>query len=185
MNYTILVTPSQELICTNYIPIYFCEKNFDRFKFLIPLEYRNMIPTLQIILPDGKTGKIFACQYEAEEYKGHLVSYVDITEQLTAYVGGMKMWFTFFGEDQNSIVKTEYGKVEVLPHEGFSEVIPDSDITADIMTEIQSIKASISVMSKNKADNITVDNENNKLKLLSEGNVISEVTLPEEVTWKF
>lgn len=87
MDYVILVTPDKFLITTKRIPIFKGEKNVDCFKFLFPISYQDTIPTAQIILPDGGTGKVKMCTFEETLYKGHLVCKIDITEDLTAYSG--------------------------------------------------------------------------------------------------
>lgn len=58
MDYIMLVTDDKEIISTRRIPIFNGEQNSDNLKILFPLSVEDTSPTLQVILPDGKTGKI-------------------------------------------------------------------------------------------------------------------------------
>ena len=96
MDFTILTKSDKNMIITSPISIFKGEKNFDRLKFYFPSYCKNTIPTLQVILPDGKTGKVKACVFEDELYKDYLIVYVDVIDALTAYAGDMTLWFTLF-----------------------------------------------------------------------------------------
>lgn len=182
MEYVMLVTDNKEIITTKRIPIYSGEKNTDKFKFLFPSEMIDTTPTLQIILPDGVTGKIKPCAFEEDLYKERLVTYVDITEELTAYSGNMVMWFTIFGNSQDTTMKTDMHNVNIMEHKGFTAVHPESDI--DIVESITELKNAVNLLKNNKADDLKLDNETNKLQLQSNGKTIAEVELPDDVTWE-
>lgn len=183
MDFTILIKQDKNLLITSPISIYKGEKNFDRLKFYFPSYCENLIPTLQVILPDGKTGKIKACVFEEEMYKDHYVVYVDVIEALTAYSGEMRLWFTLFGETQDVTVKTGILNIAVQDHEGFSSLIPDSDIGTDMLSSITELKLEVEHLKVTKADNLIVDNESSQLILKSGTDVIAYVDLPQEIEW--
>lgn len=181
MEYVMLVTEDKNLLTTKAIPLYKGEKNVDRIKILFPKNCLDTTPTLQIILPDGKTGKVKVCNFEEELYKDHLVVFVNVIDELTAYAGDMKMWFTLFGNTQDSTMKTDFSCIEVLDHEGFSSLTPDSDV--DVVSAITELKVAVEKLKTSKADDLEIDNETNKLRLLSGDDLLAEVDLPQEVEW--
>lgn len=183
MDYTILLRENKDLIITKSIPIYKGEKNYNKFRFLFPQEYSDMLPILQVILADEKTGKITECSFLNEEYKNKKVIEVPISEEITAYAGQIKLWFTLFGSRQSSTIKTSILNVNIEDHEGFSGVNPDSDISSDVSAHILELKAEIELLKSTKADNIKIDNDSNELILISNGETIAKATLPEDVDW--
>lgn len=183
MDFTILTKSDKNMIITSPISIFKGEKNFDRLKFYFPSYCKNTIPTLQVILPDGKTGKVKACTFENELYKDYLIVYVDVIDALTAYAGNMTLWFTLFGETQEKTMKTGLLNIEVQDHEGFSSLIPDSDVGTDMLSSITELKLEVEHLKVTKADNLIVDNESSQLILKSGAEVIAYVDLPQEIEW--
>lgn len=181
MDYTILVKQDKNLLVTSPLSIFKGEKNFDTLKFFFPIQCEHTIPTLQVILPDGKTGKIKACNFEEELYKNHLIVKVDVIDALTAYAGDMIVWFTLFGETQDTTMKTGMTKICVQDHEGFSSLTPDSDV--DIISQITELQLSVDTLKHTKADNMVIDNEKNQLILKSGDETLVYVDLPQEIEW--
>ena len=181
MDYIMLVTDDKEIISTHRIPIFNGEQNSDNLKILFPLSVEDTSPTLQVILPDGKTGKIMHCKFEDEIYKNRLVCNVPISKELTAYSGTIQIWFTFFGNTQESTTKTHIGTVDVLEHKGFSSIKPDNDV--DVVESITELQNTVNMLKIQKGDSITID-ENNALCLQANGETIAKVDLPDDVTWE-
>ena len=185
MDYTMLVR-DKELFTSIPCPIYQGEHNADTFKFIIPEEYVGTVPTLQIILPNN-TGKIKSCELSEEPYKEtYRTIFVPITDVITKYEGDMQIWLTFFptaGDEQ--VIKTSISYVPVLKHEGFSNIgggeFEDVD---EIVQKITQLDVSVKNLQETKADGLKLDNETNVLSLMSGDKEISNVILPDDVTWE-
>lgn len=183
MDYTILLNADKELITTRRIPIFVGEKNVDKFKIIIPIDYEDRVPTLQMILPDGKTGKIKVCEYEPEIYKDRFyVINVDIVSELTQYPGYINMWLIFFGTTQEKTSKTSQLEVEIIDHEGFSVIEPDTP-SEDIVQQITELQIAVNSLRENKGDTVKFDEDTNTLQLMSGETVLSTCEIPDDVTW--
>ena len=183
MDYTILLNADKELIATRRIPIFVGEKNVDKFKIIIPIDYEDRVPTLQMILPDGKTGKIKVCEYEPEIYKDRFyVMNVDIVSELTQYPGYINMWLIFFGTTQEKTSKTSQLEVEIIDHKGFSAIEPDTP-SEDIVQQITELQIAVNSLRENKGDTVKFDEDTNTLQLMSGETVLSTCEIPDDVTW--
>ena len=129
MDYVILCTEDRRLIQTSPLLLYKGEENYDTFKLLFPTQYAHMTPLIQMILADG-TGKEFQCNYSYDDYKGKKIVELQISKEMLLTDGDIQLWATL--SDANSLVKTSKTKISVLNHDGFGQIIPDTEIQPEI-----------------------------------------------------
>lgn len=184
MEYVILMNKDKELITTIPSPVYQGEYNSTKLKFIIPKIYINLIPTLQIILPNN-TGKIRICTFDEGLYKDNwLTITIPVVAALTKYAGNSQLWISFLSQDgQETTVKTSFGELKIIEHKGYSDIVDNEfeDINT-ITQDITELKVAVKTLENTKATSIKL--ENNNLCLVSGDNLLSTVELPDDVTWE-
>lgn len=179
-----LLTRDKELHLTKKCKIYTGENLSAVLRILIPVEYEELTPVLQIVLPNGD-GKIRQCTYESELYNGMREIWIPVKSVLTQIPGVLKMWLTFFGE-QEELIKSGYGELEVEEHKGFG-VQPDDDgeyESVDIVEQLLALKTDVATIRQSTVTNIVLDDDAHKLQYMSRDAVLGEVTLPNDVSWE-
>lgn len=184
MECVMLLTRDRELHLTKKCKIYTGENLSSVLKILVPAEYERFTPVLQVILPNGE-GKIRQCTYESEQYNGLWKIQLPIKSVLTQISGVLKMWLTFFG-DQNELIKSGYGELKVEAHKGFgAELDGDGEYeSVDIVEQLLTLKADVATIRESTVTNIVLDDTAHKLQYMSGDAVLGEVALPNDISWE-
>lgn len=167
--YTIKMCNDKSLLTIKHQPIYSGENNSNTIDFFIPKIYESRdlseaIVQFDYILPNGVSGFCTLNKDEKGTYEDFNLYELIITSYLTFLTGRVRFWLTISNEaDGDMIIKTSESYFDVIPSVNVTYGKEDID---RIQKEIQDLRAT-------KADNITMDNNQN-LSLLADGNPIGD-----------
>lgn len=140
--YIILVTDNHELIATNRERIMQRSNLVNNMCFLVPQTYDNLDMSkaticLEYLTPVGHEYKSEILTVSDELYQNHLQYTLPFNTALTKEPGDveLQLTFTFVEMDEDGVVsqyvrKTSTTKVTIVPIAAWSDVIPDSALTA-------------------------------------------------------
>lgn len=184
--YTILVTDDNRLMTTNKERIIQRSKLVDNFWFLVKPEYNgcNMADCtvlLEYLRPVSKRYETEILNLSEETYNGYLKYELPINTEFTEEAGELELQLSFIYVDLdaegNSIQKVRktapVHKVDICPISAWSDVIPDSTLTAVdqrlimVNAQIKAIEEMQTAYNNSKADNITYDKDKNELQLMA------------------
>lgn len=191
--YTILVTSNNELVTSVKERIMQRSKLVDNLHFLVEQDYKgyamaDFTVTLEYILPVSREYKTETLVLSEELYKDRLEYKLPFDTNLTKEAGKVELQLTFtyidMDESGNGIQrvrKTSSTTIEIIPISAWSDIIPDSALSAldqRLIKQDAQIKAlaelAIESAQNNGADNLIYNNEDETLQLSSNGIAIGD-----------
>lgn len=140
--YTILVEDNHSLVTTQRERIMQRSKLVNKMHFLVPSNYDGLDMTdatvcLEYLKPISKEYKSEILTLSEELYKGHLEYVLPFDTELTAEHGQLELQLTFtyvlmddYGNVSQHVRKTEPTTITIVPIAAWSDIIPDSALTA-------------------------------------------------------
>ena len=194
--YVILVNKDNSLIVTQKERIMQRSKLVDTLWFLVPPDYNehnmaNFTVLLEYVLPISKKYRNEILSIANETYKGYLIYKLPVDTMLTDEHGDIELQLSFIsveldvsGTPVQRVRKTSPTSITIIPISAWSDIIPDSALSAidqriiKTDAQIKALNDMNNALFYSKADDISYDKENNELQLLSCGRQIgSKVTL--------
>lgn len=185
--YTILVCDDNSLLITEKERIMQRSKLTDTLQILVPQLYKgnsmeDYTVQLEYILPCSRRYCSEILTISKDKYKEHLVYSLPFDTTLTAEAGKLELQLTFAktelndkGEGVQRIRKTSTTQIEVTPISAWSDIIPDSALSAidqrliKIDAQVRALDEMNQIIASEKADNIKYDEDTNELQLLASG----------------
>ena len=170
--YAIKMNSDKSLVTTIHASIYQNERNTDTLVFLIPKEYEKHTRAdcslmLRYILPDG-TPNSEVLEMRAEPYNNDYYQYhLGITTKFTAIPGEIELWLNAYNPYNDLILNTSSVIVEITEVKEIPPVIPEESTE-----QIRILMGRVSVLEKEKADNIIINNNEQYIQLSSDGNPV-------------
>jgi hypothetical protein len=183
--YTIVVKKDHSLSSPRKERIMQRSKLVDTLWFLVEpyyddLDIASCTVMLEYVLPVSRKYCTEFLTLSDEMYKDHLKYVLPFDTNLTSEAGEIELQLTFayvglneYGKGVQRTRKTSSTSIYITPITAWSDIIPDSALTAldqRIIKQDAQFKALVELsesIANNKADNIEYDYENNELQLLS------------------
>lgn len=188
--YTILVNDNNELVTTVKERIMQRSKLVDNLHFLANPMYKNVdmsgfTVTMEYVLPVSREYKTETLVKSSALYKGQLEYVLPFDTCLTKEAGKIEIQLTFTrvyldaeGKAKQQVRKVGPATVTIVPVTAWSDIIPDSALSALdqrlIMVDamINAANEMNQYMFENKADDISYNEETNELQLMAAGNAV-------------
>lgn len=194
--YTILVCDDNSLMTTKRERIMQRSKLVDNLQFLVPQFYNeedmsDYTVQLEYILPCSRKYCTEILNLSDEMYKDHLRYLLPFDTKLTSEHGEIEIQLTFAkteldvnGKGIQKVRKTSTTTINIIPISAWSDIIPDSALSAiderliKMDAEIRALDEMNQIIANTKADNIKYNETENSLQLLSgEKEIGDKVTL--------
>ena len=194
--YTILICDDNSLMTTKRERIMQRSKLVDNLQFLVPQFYNEYDMSeytvqLEYILPCSKKYCTEILELSNEMYQDHLRYLLPFNTNLTSEAGEIEIQLTFvkaeldvYGKDIQHVRKTSTTKINIVPIAAWSDIIPDSALSAiderliKLDAQMRGLNEYMDVLDSSKADNIQYNESENSLQLLSGNKEIgNKVTL--------
>ena len=193
--YVILVNDDNTLLTTKRERIMQRSKLFDTFWFLANPIYRDYDMTgctvlLEYTLPVSRKYCTEILVLDAERHEGHLKYTLPIDTNLTTEAGDIELQLSFilsdlddFGNSIQRVRKTMTSVVTITPISAWSDIIPDSALTAldqriiKMDAQIKAINEANEMVDKTKADNISYNENTRELQLMANGEAVGDVVV--------
>lgn len=191
--YTILVTESNELYGSNKERIMQRSKLVDNLIFIVDHIYKGIDMTdatvmLEYVLPVSREYKTVLLTLSEERYEGCFLQYkLPFDTDLTSQAGSLELQLTFayteldaYGNGIQRVRKTSPTTIEIVPISAWSNIVPDSALSAldqrliKLDSQMRALDEMNQVIINEKADNIKYNEETNELQLTSRGNEIGD-----------
>ena len=190
--YTILLNESNELTTSVRERIMQRSKLVDSLHFLVDPVYKGIdmsdfTVTMEYIMPVSREYKTENLIKSDSLYKGKLEYTLPFDTNLTKEAGKIEVQLTFTKVELNAdgrakqyVRKTRSTTVTILPISAWSDIIPDSALTAldqrllMVDSMINAANDMNNYLSETKADNIVVDKETNTIQLTANGMPIGD-----------
>ena len=190
--YTLLVNDNNEIITTVKERIMQRSKLVDNLHFLVNQKYKehdmsDFTVMMEYILPVSREYKTEILVKSDELYKDKLEYKLPFDTSLTKEAGKIELQLTFVkaemdvdGNVTQRVRKTGSTTITIVPVEAWSNIIPDSALSALdqrlIMTEamINAANETLALIDSTKADNMVYDKETNVLQLTANGQLIGD-----------
>lgn len=192
--YTILLDSNKELIISQRTKLYQKENLVDKIQFLLPTEYEGIdltqfIVNLKYVDQIGKS-HVETLVKDDELYLGHIRCVLPVETKFNNYAGNLHIHLTLSYLDidnmKNYIMHTKELVIEISSVSELYSFDADAalEVADQMALEFEAKCKALELMgdsySKNKADNIILDKENDIIYLTSEGQKIgSEIHLGE------
>lgn len=191
--YTILVNDRNEIVTTVKQRIMQRSKLVDTMQILVNpiyngLDMSKFTATLEYMSPQTQTYRTDTLVLSDDLYKEKLEYKLPIDTKITKEAGDVEITITFtyvemddLGNITQRSRKAGPGHITVIPHQAWSNLIPDEALTAIdqrlIQAEmlIQAANDYNSYLDETKADNIILNEEDGTVQLTSNGKVIGDV----------
>lgn len=190
--YTILVNDNNELVTTVKERIMQRSKLVDNLHFLANPMYKNVdmsefTVTMEYVLPVSREYKTETLVKSSALYKGQLEYALPFDTCLTKEAGKIEIQLTFIrvyldaeGKAKQQVRKVGPATVTIVPVTAWSDIIPDSALSA-LDQRLIMVDAMINAANEmnqyifeTKADDISYNEETNELQLMAAGNVIGK-----------
>lgn len=183
--YTILVCDDNSLMTTKRERIMQRSKLVDNLQFLVPQFYNeedmsDYTVQLEYILPCSRKYCTEILNLSDEMYKDHLRYLLPFDTKLTSEHGEIEIQLTFAkteldvnGKGIQKVRKTSTTTINIIPISAWSDIIPDSALSAiderliKMDAEIRALDEMNQIIANTKADNIKYNETENSLQLLS------------------
>lgn len=190
--YVILVNDDNTLLTSQKSRIMQRSKLVDELWFLANQTYNgyNMADCtvlLEYVLPASHEYHTEILTLSEDLYEKKLKYLVPVDTKLTVEPGDIEVQLSFIysdlDEDGNSIQrvrKTSSEKITIVPITAWSDIIPDSALTAldqriiKMDAQIKAINDANKSVNKNKADNLSYDKDSNAIQLTADGKPIGD-----------
>ena len=195
--YTLLLNDNNELVTTVKERIMQRSKLVDNLHFLVDQTYKGISMSdftvmMEYITPVSKEYKTEILVKSEELYKQMLEYKLPFDTCLTKEAGKIEVQLTFLKVDLDTsgnsiqrVRKTSKAVIDIVPISAWSNVIPDSALTALdqrlIMVDamLNAANEMTQELYETKADNVTYDKETQCLQLIANGNPIGDKILLE------
>ena len=194
MAYTFLLGEDNCLVASRREVIMQRSKLVDEVNFLVAPEYKtvennmslfNVI--LEYILPVSKEYHTLELVQDPEGYQEYLLYKVPFDTNLSSEAGDIQMQLTFIyvgldadGNDVQKVRKTKVGKLHVTPVAAWSDIIPDSALSAldqriiKTQAQINELGYYAQVAMENQVDNLKYDDVSETLQLMAGKNKVGD-----------
>lgn len=190
--YTILVCDDNSLMTTKRERIMQRSKLVDNLQFLVHKFYNeedmsDYTVQLEYILPCSKKYCTEILKLSNEMYKDHLRYLLPFDTKLTSEHGEIEIQLTFvkteldiYGKDIQRVRKTSTTKINIVPISAWSDIIPDSALSAiderliKLDASMRAMNGYLDVIDSNKVDNLVYDSNEDALHLMAGDKVIGD-----------
>lgn len=190
--YTLLLSENNQLITTVKERIMQRSKLVDNLHFLVEPDYKGIDMSgftvmLEYLTPVSREYKTEILVKSDEMYKDKLEYKLPFDTNLTKEAGNVELQLTFAkvsldadGRSQQQIRKTSPATITIVPISAWSDIIPDSALTALdqrlIMVDsmLNAANEFNQYLSETKADNIVYDEEGQYIQLTANGTPIGD-----------
>lgn len=190
--YVVLVNDDNTLTASKKERIMQRSKLFDTLWFLAPPTYNDYDMSLctvvmEYVLPVSKKYCSDILELSDDGYQEYLKYVVPVDSNLTAEPGEVELQLTFIysdldenGESVQRVRKTSTAKINIVPINAWSDIIPDSALSAldqriiKIDSQLKEIADISDAYSASKADNLKYDADAQTLQLMSGVNEIGD-----------
>ena len=192
--YTILVNSDNSLLATNRETIMQRSKMVDKLVFIVDQSYNeisdlaNSTVLLEYLRPVSKKYETEILTLSDERYKDQYIQYfLPFNTNFTAEAGDLEIQLTFVqteidtnGNSIQRVRKTKTTNIHITPISAWSDIIPDSALSAldqrliKMDAQIRAMDEMNQIAIDEKADGIIYNNETNELQLTSNGEVIGD-----------
>lgn len=185
--YVILVNDDNTLTTTIRSRIMQRSKLFDDLLFLVKPEYNGHSMSkctvlLEYVLPASKKYRTEILVMSEDMYEGYLKYSLPVDTKMTTEPGDIELQLSFVysdldinGHDIQRVRKTVPTSLTITPISAWSDIIPDSALTAldqriiKMDAQMKALNEMSVSISQNKADDIAYNEDTNELQLVAEG----------------
>lgn len=192
--YSIVVTDDNRLVTTNKERIIQRSKLVNDFWFLVKPEHNGLnmadcTVLLEYVRPVSRRYETEILDLSNETYNDYLKYVLPINTEFTEEAGAVELQLSFIYVDLdaegNAVQKVRktapVHKVDIVPISAWSDIVPDSTLTAVdqrlimVNAQIKAVEEMQTAYNNSKADNITYDNTTNELQLMAGSSRIGDV----------
>lgn len=185
--YTILICDDNTLMTTKRERIMQRSKLVDTLQFLVPQFYRGLNMSdctvqLEYILPCSKKYCTEILELSDEMYKDHLKYLLPFDTKITSESGEIQIQLTFVKTDLDTkgngvqrVRKTSATTIDVIPISAWSDIIPDSALSAiderliKLDAQMRGMNELANLLNDNQVDNLVYDSKEDTLQLSAKG----------------
>lgn len=194
--YVIKINEDNTLVATQKERIMKRSKLVDNLVFLVRPEYKgydmsDSTVVMEYILPISRMYKTVTLVKSEDMYNGFLKYTIPFDTDLTSEAGEIEFKLTFaladIDADGNKIQrvrKTDAGTIQIIPTSAWSDIIPDSALSALDQrlikqdAQMKELREISEVLSDTKADNLRYNTSNGELQLVAGSKAIgNKVTI--------
>lgn len=183
--YTILICDDNSLMTTKRERVMQRSKLVDNLQFLVPQFYNELNMSdctvqLEYILPCSKRYCTEILELSSEMYKDHLKYLLPFDTNLTSEAGEIEIQLTFVrtnldtkGNGVQYVRKTSTTKINIVPISAWSDIIPDSALSAiderliKLDAQMRGLNDYMNVLDNNQVDNLVYDDKSETLQLMA------------------
>ena len=194
MAYTFLLNDDNSLTTSRREVIMQRSKLVDEIHFLVAPEYKtaenNMSlfsVVLEYILPTSKKYHTLELVQDAEGYQEYLRYIVPLDSNFSSEAGDIELQLSFIfvgldvdGNGVQKVRKTKPAKLHITPVAAWSDIIPDSALSAldqriiKTQAQINELGYYAQVISENQVDNLVFNGKNDTLQLMAGSNTVGD-----------
>ena len=185
--YTILICDDNTLMTTKRERIMQRSKLVDTLQFLVPQFYNGLNMSdctvqLEYILPCSKRYCTEILELSDEMYKDHLKYLLPFDTKITSEAGEIQIQLTFVKTDLDAkgngiqrVRKTSTTIIDVIPISAWSDIIPDSALSAiderliKLDAQMRGMNELANILNDNQVDNLVYDENSDTLHLSAKG----------------
>ena len=185
--YTILICDDNTLMTTKRERIMQRSKLVDTLQFLVPQFYRGLNMSdctvqLEYNLPCSKKYCTEILELSDEMYKDHLKYLLPFDTKITSESGEIQIQLTFVKTDLDTkgngiqrVRKTSATTIDVIPISAWSDIIPDSALSAiderliKLDAQMRGMNELANLLNDNQVDNLVYDSKEDTLQLSAKG----------------
>lgn len=185
--YTILICDDNSLMTTKRERIMQRSKLVDNLQFLVCKFYNeedmsDYTVQLEYILPCSKRYCTEILELSNEMYKDHLRYLLPFDTKLTSEHGEIEIQLTFvkteldvYGKGVQHVRKTSTTKINIVPISAWSDIIPDSALSAiderliKLDAQMRGMDEYLNVLDSSKVDNLVYNSQEDTLQLSANG----------------
>ena len=197
--YTILICDDNTLMTTKRERIMQRSKLVDTLQFLVPQFYRGLNMSdctvqLEYILPCSKKYCTEILELSDEMYKDHLKYLLPFDTKITSESGEIQIQLTFVKTDLDTkgngvqrVRKTSATTIDVIPISAWSDIIPDSALSAiderliKLDAQMRGMNELANTLDSNKVDNLVYNEKTDSLQLMSGNKVVGNKVSVKEI----
>lgn len=192
MAYTFLLNDDNNLVASRREVIMQRSKLVDEIHFLVKEEYKTaensmslFSVVLEYILPCSKRYETLELVQDADGYKEYLKYVVPFDTNLSSEAGDIQLQLTFVyvgldadGNGVQKVRKTRPAKLHVTPVAAWSDIIPDSALSAidqriiKTQAQLSEIGYYAEIINENQVDNLVYDDKAETLQLMAGSNAV-------------
>lgn len=186
--YVILVNDDNTLTASKKERIMQRSKLVDTLWFLVPPIYKEeemagYTVMLEYVLPVSRKYHSEILTLSEEGYEEYLKYQLPFDTKITSEAGKVEMQLTFTSVDNNQLQhvrKTSVGYIDIFPISAWSDIIPDSALSAldqrliKLDAQTKCLEAYADIISENQVDNLKYDDNKETLQLMSGNKTVGD-----------